>query len=257
MKPKLLVITLKRTPERLIDFYKTNEDALVNWEIEVINGIDGHEQKQIIHRSRWVSASAKNSWTEGAIGSALSHIKAWQRCIEQDQDVVVVEDDVVLADDLHTKLNNLKIIGKTANQTDLVLLGWNVDSLLHAEFVQGLSMISLFEPTYPDLKEVRRIINSKRKNNLCKLIRCFGLPAYWINPQIAEKLMKACKPLQTEMNQMTRGIPEHALLTLDGMLNNRYKNINAKVIMPPIALALNDPKTSLTRRRDIQDFKER
>ena len=46
MKPKLLVITLKRTPERLIDFYKTNEDALVNWEIEVINGIDGHEQKQ-------------------------------------------------------------------------------------------------------------------------------------------------------------------------------------------------------------------
>ena len=75
----------------------------------------------------------------------------------------MVEDDVVLADDLHTKLNNLKIIGKTANQTDLVLLGWNVDSLLHAEFVPGLSMISLFEPTYPDLKEVRRIINSKKK----------------------------------------------------------------------------------------------
>ena len=68
--------------------------------------------------------------------------------------------------------------------------------------------------------------------------------------------MKACKPLQTEMNQMTRGIPEHALLTLDGMLNNRYKNINA-MIMPPLALALNDPKTSLTRRRDIQDFKDK
>ena len=64
-------------------------------------------------------------WTRGAIGSALSHIKAWRRCIEMNQDVLVAEDDAVLANDLKRKLEELKIIGKTANQTGLVLLGWN------------------------------------------------------------------------------------------------------------------------------------
>ena len=57
---------------------------------------------------------------------------------------------------------------------------------------------------------------------------CFGLPAYWINPQIARKLLEACMPLQVEKNGMTRGIPEHVLVTLDGMLNNRYKDHQRK-----------------------------
>ena len=34
--------------------------------------------------------------------------------------------------------------------------------------------------------------------------------------------------IQAEKNKMTPSIPEHLLLTLDGMLTNRYKNMNAK-----------------------------
>ena len=40
--------------------------------------------------------SAIENWTRGAIGSALSHIKAWRRCIELDQEVLIAEDDVIL-----------------------------------------------------------------------------------------------------------------------------------------------------------------
>ena len=36
--------------------------------------------------------------------------------------------------------------------------------------------------------------------------------------------MDTCMPLQTETNGMARGIPEHRLITLDGMLNNLPKN---------------------------------
>ena len=48
---------------------------------------------------------------QGAIGSALSHIKAWRRCIELNQELLVAEDDAVLASDLKRKLEKLGIIG--------------------------------------------------------------------------------------------------------------------------------------------------
>ena len=202
----------------------------------------------------WVSDSAVQHWTRGAIGSALSHIKAWRRCIELNQDVLVAEDDAILASDLKRKLEKLRVIGSAANQTGLVLLGWNLDSLLQAELSPGLEMISLFEPIYPELEQIKAIINSNRERHLCQLNICFGLPAYWINPKIANELLDACMPLQVEQNTMMRGIPEHVLVTLDGMLTNRYKSINAKVIIPPLAIALNDQETSLTRRKPISNF---
>ena len=254
MERPLLVISLKRTPERLRTFYKINEHALVDWKIDVIDGIDGIAQEKINSQSRWVSASARENWTKGAIGSALSHIKAWRRCIELDQDVLIAEDDAVLSKDLKDKLEALKLIGGTKNKTQLILLGWNTDSLLHAELSPGLDMISLFEPIYPGLEELEEIINSERERNLCILKRCFGLPAYLISPQIACELLAACMPLQTEINRMTRGIPEHMLVTLDGMLTNRYEKIKAKVTIPPLALALNNQATSLTKRKNIRDF---
>ena len=254
MRNTLLVISLKRTPERLHAVYQLNKHALIDWEVDVIHGIDGLEQEQISHQSRWVSASAAEHWTKGAIGSALSHIKAWRRCIELNQDVLIAEDDAVLAKDLKSKLKELNIIKDTKNQTHLVLLGWNLDSLLHAELSPGLEMVSLFEPIYPELEQIKAIINSNRDRHLCQLNICFGLPAYWINPKIANELLDACMPLQVEQNTMMRGIPEHVLVTLDGMLTNRYKSINAKVIIPPLAIALNDQETSLTRRKPISNF---
>lgn len=250
----LLVISLKRTPERLSNFFKMNEDTLADWEIDVINGIDGVEQEQINKQSRWISQSATNNWTKGAIGSALSHIKAWRRCVELNKDVLIAEDDAVLAKNLKRKLEDLNIIGKTANQKNMVLLGWNPDSVLQAEFSPGLEIISLFEPMYPKLKQIEGIINSDRERHLCNLNRCFGLPTYWINPCIAHELLDACMPLQVEKNGMTRGIPEHVLLTLDGMLNNRYKSINAKVTIPPLAMALNNQQSSLTRGQTVHNF---
>ena len=41
-----------------------NKDALVDWDVEVIHGIDGIEQEQINQQSRWVSTSAIAQWTK-------------------------------------------------------------------------------------------------------------------------------------------------------------------------------------------------
>ena len=254
MRHPLLVISLKRTPKRLRDFYTINNHTLIDWDVEVIHGIDGVENQQIAHKSRWVSSSALKHWTKGAIGSALSHIKAWRRCIELNKEVLIAEDDVILANNLRSKLEELQIIGEKAKQSNFILLGWNLDSVLYAELAPKLDMISLFEPIYPTLEQLKELVNSKRERNLCNLTLCFGLPAYWISPEMARELMNKCMPFQLEVNNMTRGIPEHTLTTLDGMLTNRYKEINAKITIPPLALALNDQKTSLTNSVSACNF---
>ena len=110
---------------------------MVGWKVEVVHGVDGIEQEQINQRSRWVSTSAIEHWTEGAIASALSHIKAWRRCIELNQGVLVVEDDAILANDLEHKLEELKIVGAKENQRSLVLLGWNPDYYFRQNLCRG------------------------------------------------------------------------------------------------------------------------
>lgn len=250
----LLVISLKRTPERLRAFYEINQQTLHDWNVEVIDGIDGVEQGKILNQSRWISDKVKKTWSQGAIGSALSHIKAWRQCIERNEAVLVVEDDAVLADNLIHKLKELNAINIKEENSNMVLLGWNLDSLLHAEISPGLEVISLFEPAYPEINQIRKIINTSTTRRLCHLKRCFGLPAYLINPKAAKKLIAACKPLQAEKNGMTRGIPEHYLTTLDGMLTNRYEEIEAKIVTPPLAVALNNQATSLTRHKTPQNF---
>ena len=72
---------------------------------------------------------------------------------------------------------------------------------------------------------------------------------------IPKYLLKQLNPLVSEPIIMGRGIPTHYSETLDGALNNQYENIDAKIIFPPLALALNNQKESLTRKSKVQNFK--
>ena len=90
-----------------------------------------------------------------------------------------------------------------------------------------------------------------------RLKRCFGLPAYRIAPETAETLLKLLNPLTTEEIPMGRGIPTHYSETLDGILNNKYEEIKAKIVFPPLALAINNQKESLTRRHgEVLNFQK-
>ena len=64
---------------------------------------------------------------------------------------------------------------------------------------------------------------------MCKLKRCFGLPAYRITPKAAKYLLKRINPLISQPIIMGRGIPTHYSETLDGVLCNLYEEIGAKI----------------------------
>ena len=254
LQDHLIVISLERTPHRLNNFFCRNLNALKHWKVHAINGVDGSKHKEVFSNSRLVSNNVLKGWSLGAIGSALSHLLSWRFCIELGEPVIIAEDDAIIAPKLKQELDKL-----LQNKNDLpsfLLLGWNLDSLLQAELEPGLGLISLFEPAYPSEIELTHLVNSTTKRKMCKLKRCFGLPAYRITPEAASYLLKELNPLESEVIEMGRGIPTHFSETLDGLLNNQYERMGAGIVFPPLALAINNQSESLTRKNNPKNFEE-
>ena len=207
-----------------------------------IEGIDGNELLNSNIETRMIAPSARQCWSAGAIGIGLSHRLCWRLCCESKSPLIVLEDDVLLANDWQVQLKQLVNPG-----AGFVLLGWNLDSMLRAEYSYPQEVISLFEPAYPNETNLHAILNSKDERQRKQLRFTFGLPGYWLGPSMARHLLSTIEKLETLPLLLGRGFPQVSTNGIDGLLNLHYYKIGAEVIMPPLALALNNPNTSLTR----------
>ena len=239
---RVVVISLRRTPERWKAFLKHNQKSLGNCDLQRVDGVDGNELIESKIKSNLIDPSALKNWSAGAIGAGLSHLLCWRMCFNSRSPLVVLEDDVILANDWHLKLKRLINPG-----TKMVLMGWNLDSMLRAEFSKQQEMISLFEPAYPSEKELQAIVNSKEIRRRKRLRYSFGLPGYWIEPVMAH-LLNTIKRLEAVPLDLGRGFPPITTSGIDSLLNFHYRRFNAEIIIPPLALALNNQNTSLTEK---------
>jgi len=244
MTAKAVVISLRRTPERLAWFRHTN--AATSALFTVVDAIDGLEMRECLAKSRLISAGARESWTPGALGAALSHLHCWRECMGSGKPMLIVEDDVVLASDWPEQLEQLS--ERLENSWHIVLLGWNYNSLLRRRDATGIEQISLFEPAYPEAQQIQAILNSKLDRQLLLLRNAFGLPGYLLSPAGAEELIKRVLPLEMRPLNMGRGIPIVDSIGIDGCLNQHYPMLKSWVVDPPLAVALNDPNQSNTLR---------
>jgi len=250
MKASAFVISLRRTPERLAWFLNTNasDPAPFEW----VAGIDGLEIQGCLPSSRLISGQALRDWSPGAIGSALSHLYCWRKCVSLNKPILVLEDDTILAPNWPT---HVETFSQQQSDWDFLLLGWNYNSVLHSRCAAGIETISLFEPAFPSHEQIRAKVASTRERQFERLICSFGFPGYLISPKGAKTLLAELPPLTSTTLPMTRGIPQTTPLTLDGMLNHFHSTIKSWVVNPPLAIALNDPKTSLTLTKPtIQNF---
>ena len=94
---RVAIISLKRTQERWTAFQQRNQQALGKCEQLRIEGIDGITLLDSNINTGLITASARKSWSAGAIGVGLSHRLCWRMCCESGTPLVVLEDDVLLA----------------------------------------------------------------------------------------------------------------------------------------------------------------
>jgi len=245
-KLKSFVITLKRTPERLEQFYNLNPTAK-NQGIEPIYGIDGQEINAILRPSKLIKLEALQTWSKGAIGAALSHLYCWRHAIKSQKTCLILEDDAILAEGWH-KIT-LEATLEIKDYFDIIFLGWNINTALKAATLEGIETTSLFSPPFPSNEQITALINSNDKRKACKLLHCYGLSSYIISPTGAEKLIQLATPLRTEIVKLGRGLPNIESIHIDALLNNYYGSCRSFVIYPPLVLTKNTPETSLTKPR--------
>jgi len=90
---KKLVISLLRRADRKAEFQKNN---LQNF--EYIQAIDGEANifRHISARENWLDPFRNRPLQQSEVACFLSHIKAWERCVELSQAVIVMEDDAII-----------------------------------------------------------------------------------------------------------------------------------------------------------------
>ena len=138
---KTVVVNLKKREDRLASFKTCHPDL----EYEVFSAVDGEhidyggllsQGFDVCHD--WIDPILNTRLTKGEVGCFLSHWSIWQKCIERNEKVLILEDDARLTDRF-----DLQEIEKLTDTYNFLYLGWK-------EMAKSIPIDDkLVQPLYP------------------------------------------------------------------------------------------------------------
>jgi len=234
------VINLARSPRRLKRFLA--QSATAGLRIERFEAIDGSTVDIASAVADGVIAKGAK-YTPGAIGVAMSHRAIWRESIARKKCALVFEDDVVLRHDLRDVLPQL--ISQLPENWDIMLLGYNTDSILDLELgAGGINLYGSFSAPYPTPAQLSTFAVSNEPVGAYKLNGAFGICGYAISPRGAERLRSKCFPMDNRVIQIPAVGRSIILSGLDGMLNAFFRRVSAFACFAPLVLPINDRSSS-------------
>ena len=188
------VISLKRTPDRLQRFRKNN--SRVDLAIEHFEAVDGSALRHDDPELSEIFGPRSESYTPGARGSALSHLRLWQSCIEENRPIVIFEDDAIIRRDFDRVLG--KALETIHRDWHLVLFGYNTDSVLTVD-TEAARRTYVFQTKYPSEEMLLRSAMRTSEVAFLRLHHAFGLCGYALSPRGARILSMLCFPLDNRV----------------------------------------------------------
>ena len=90
---KKVVISLLRRPDRKVAFQANRLD-----DFEYLEAVDGSQQlfRNIAARPNWIDPFKNRPLQQNEVACFLSHISAWQRCLDLNKQIIVMEDDALI-----------------------------------------------------------------------------------------------------------------------------------------------------------------
>jgi glycosyl transferase, family 25 len=223
------VINLDRSKDRRERFDRYNMNYL---NYKYITGIDG---KLLDRTTIPTSQISKDNCTfsDGSMGCALSHLKLWEKCIELNKPILVMEDDVVV--NVNFNLYVDQIMNMVPSDFDIIQLWYNLNSCLSYQITSYERCISIFSDTKPSYDDIE--INRKTEiyPSVAKLNHSFGLSCYIISPKGAKILRDYCFPLYDKLIHIpVRGRIKSC--SIDCIMNSIYSSIKGYVSLFPIVI---------------------
>jgi glycosyl transferase family 25 len=239
------VLNLKRRPDRRERFECWNRS--VNMTFCVVEAIDGRDVDVAALVEAGIVRESYRDYSPGDLGCALSHRALWERCVREAQPLMIFEDDAILRADFATAVRPL--IQSLPGAWEVLVLGYNFDSILDVQLVPGLDLQARFSKHDLSDESIRRFVTERRPPALLPLNNAFGLSAYAVSPRGAERLLDVCFPLANA----AVGIPAlqqivTPAVTIDTFTNAHYRSVHAFCAIPPLAITPNDDSDSVRDR---------
>lgn len=226
----IFVISLDRSSDRKKTFDNFNSKYI---KYTYFTAVDGTKINVDTLSTNIFKKGSKN-YSNGAIACAQSHLKLWEKCIELDKPIIILEDDVIVSRDFNKHINNL-INSLLPSKWDIVQLNYNFDSVLSYKNTNFETCNCIFNKTKVTKENITNFVTSKINTTIAKLNYCFGMSAYIINPIGAKLLKEKCFPLDNRMINMPF-LNNIYCFTIDCMMNSIYKDIDAYVCIVPFAI---------------------
>lgn len=181
-------------------------------------------------------------YSPGALGCAVSHKRMWDLCMASGTALTMAEDDAVL--NRHFVKKASSVLAKLPAEWDIVLWGWNFDSVLQVELIPGLKDAVIHFDSTPLGDRLLDFQSRHYEVNPIRLSGAFGLVCYSVSPRGAEQLIKRCFPLQNESIPIPGLRRSVANFGIDVAMNKHYPSLQAYVCFPPLVWTENDKSNS-------------
>ena len=242
----IAVINLDRSPRKLEEFAQANRGTIAFERFAAVDGLTLSKQQLIADGIM----HADLDYTPGASGCALSHIALWKRAVASNKPLTICEDDAHFNKEFPRFAG--EAIAKLADKFDLILWGWNFDSVLVFDLWGISSCAAIFDASQM-LTAIERFKTIPFTPTLYALQRAYGLVCYTVTPRGAATLLARALPLRP-MQVYFPGLGKHLPNTgLDVVLSSLYPDIIAMVSFPPLVLTKHErgrSTTLLERPRD-------
>jgi GR25 family glycosyltransferase involved in LPS biosynthesis len=231
-------INLDKRIDKKALFIKRNGDLLPFCRF---SGVDGSMLDSSMLVERGIIDSGLDCYSRGALGCALSHKLLWDYAERQTDPVTIVEDDAVLNRNFKDDRN--KMLCQLPADWDIILWGWNFDSILHTNLPGSISSLTSFASPVSENQLIE--FRLSRVNSVPqKLMGAFGTVAYTVSPRGAQRLKQCCFPLMKEYISIP-GLNRKLLnIGIDVVMNKWYPHLQAYAAFPPLVITKNDKATS-------------
>lgn len=228
---KTFIISLQRSQDRREIFNKYNSKYIKDYEF--FDAIDG-QTLDINDLSNKVFTKLSKNYTKGALGCALSHLALWEKCIELNEPILIMEDDVILSQNFKSHFNNV-YNSMLPTDWDIVQLSYNCDSVVSFQNTSFENCHCIFGKKKTNDEDIKGFVKSKIIPSISRLNHSFGMSAYIIHPKGAKIIKEKCFPLDNRIITLPF-LNSIRCFTIDCMMNSFYKDINAFICVNPFVI---------------------